>query len=145
MGIAETAGTRTAGGGSRWLPWIQIIAACLLPYANARRAGFVSDDTTLVLEQLGRTEQFNLYQAVTRPYWAAFPEAHLWRPVTSLLLEIEWRIWGNRAFWFHLVNLALHVAVTLLWYLVLRRLKIPKGLALARPCSLPSILSTPRR
>jgi tetratricopeptide (TPR) repeat protein len=113
----------------RWI-WPLLLFCSLAPYVNALRAGFVFDDQMLVVQPLAKAGPFDPIAILTAPYWVLFPEGLLWRPITSLTLNLDWRIGGGGPFSFHLVNLALHAAVTALWFLLVRRLIRRESLAL---------------
>ena len=70
------------------------------------------------------TENPNVQQGLTRESirWA-FTTKHAsnWHPLTWLSLMLDWRLFGSNAGAFHLVNLLLHVANTVLLFIVLNR------------------------
>lgn len=100
----------------------------ILPYLNALRAGFVFDDRYLVSTHPAVQGSFSVGKVFTSPYWGEMQGAMLWRPVTTLSFAIDQRIGGGGTVWFHLVNLFLHAAVTVLWALLVRRLTGRAGL-----------------
>ncbi len=120
--------------GTAGLAWIAVALGAILPYLNALRAGFVFDDQILVVEQLSKLGPFRPFATLARPYWTALSDGNLWRPITTLSLELDWRLSGGSPVWFHLVNLILHTAVTLLLFgLLLRLLRGLPGGPLGRP------------
>ncbi len=61
------------------------------------------------------------HEYLTTDYFAGAVD-NLWRPLTSISYAVEWWLHGERAWPFHLVNLLLHAAVTLLVAKLGRRL-----------------------
>jgi tetratricopeptide (TPR) repeat protein len=56
--------------------------------------------------------------------WWAFTHSHSsnWHPLTTITLMLEYQIFGLSARWFHLTNVGLHVANSILLFLVLQRM-----------------------
>ncbi len=106
-----------------------LAALAILPYLNALHAGLVFDDRYLASSHPAMQGTFSLVKVLTSPYWGEVKEAMLWRPVTTFSLAVDQRIGGGAASWFHLINLILHAAVTVLWALLVRRLTGRAGLA----------------
>jgi protein O-mannosyl-transferase len=93
-----------------------LLAVVILVYANALRNGFTLDD--------------NIY-IVTNPMVTHFsirglfePTAYnnVFRPLMFGSFALNWAIEGARPFGYHVLDLLLHAAVTLLLYLVLKKL-----------------------
>jgi tetratricopeptide (TPR) repeat protein len=110
-----------------WVPWV-LFALAVLAYLPTLRNGFIWDDDTLI----------------TRNAWVTHPNAlrglvGIWTgegspdyfPLTSTTFWVEWHLWGNWAAGFHLVNVLLHAAATVLFWKVLTRLGLPASGALA--------------
>jgi protein O-mannosyl-transferase len=93
-----------------------LLAAVAAVYANSLFNGFALDDELYIL----RNPQ------VTAPTIGLLlhpnPATSVFRPVTFATLAGNWAVAGYRPFGYHLVNLLLHAAVTLLVLLVLRQL-----------------------
>lgn len=100
-----------------------LLAVVILIYANALRNGFTLDD--------------NIY-IVTNPVVTHFsirglfqPTAYnnVFRPLLFGSFALNWAIEGTRPFGYHVFDLLLHAAVTLLLYFVLKKLleSIPQG------------------
>ena len=85
-------------------------------YANTLRNGFAYDDFTFVLGNA----------TVTSPTLSGFltlsQRGNLFRPVTFASFALNWALGHAYAVGYHLVNLLLHAAVTVLLYLLLRKL-----------------------
>lgn len=92
-------------------------------YANSLANGFALDDQAIIetneevhgLEHLG--------EAVTGAYWPGdVPARGMYRPLVLATYTVDWEIGGGSPFVFHLVNVLLHAAVTVLVLLLLLRL-----------------------
>jgi Flp pilus assembly protein TadD len=95
-----------------------LVAVTLIAYLPVWRAGFIMDDNDWVGSSLMRQAD-GLYR-----YWCT-TEAPDYFPVTSSMMWLEWRLWGEHPLGYHLVNVLLHALSAVLWWRVLRRLKIP--------------------
>jgi protein O-mannosyl-transferase len=91
-----------------------LLAAAMLVYANTLLNSFTYDDFPFVLNNL----------AVRNPSLKGFFEptaiGNIFRPVSFASFSLNWVLGGVHAAGYHLVNLLLHAAVTLMLYLVLR-------------------------
>jgi protein O-mannosyl-transferase len=106
---------------SRWWP-LAISVAAFVAYLPALRAGFVFDDHVLV-------EGNRFLRGPLTGLWLTSSSPDFW-PLTWTALWAEWRLFGEQAFAYHLVNVALHAGVAVLFFVVLRRLGV-RGAALA--------------
>ncbi len=103
----------------RFLPAALIVGAALLACAPVFHAGFVWDDNNfLTANRLIRAPD-GLY----RFWFTAAPSDYF--PLTSSLLWFEWRLWGQNAAGYHVVNVLLHAVSAVLLWRVLLRLKAP--------------------
>ncbi len=117
-------------------PWL-LAAAVLLVYANSWSNPFILDDATHILQNRRIGEWKNWTEIFREPFFL-FPEAGLaqyYRPLTKLTYKVEWLLFGDRPFGYHLVNTLLHALNTILLYLVCRRLG-----ARARPAFLAALI-----
>lgn len=114
--------------------WFALIALAVLIFSPALRGPYIWDDNEM------------LTAAVRSPGGLA----SIWRgdqvdylPVTSSVLWLEWRAWGDNPFGYRLINILLHGAnAALLWH-ILKRLKIPGALvAAAILCAHPVCVET---
>lgn len=106
-----------------------LIAASILPFLNGLTGDFVFDDEWLVAEHPAVQGPFDLGKILTAQYWGDVQGALLWRPVTTLSFAVDRAIGGGGVIWFHMVNILIHAAVTILWFGLIRRLSGRANLA----------------
>jgi protein O-mannosyl-transferase len=106
-----------------------LCAAAVLPYLSALPGGFVFDDQSIVAKHPAVTGPFSLSHVLSARLLAGQPQA-LWRPLTTLSYALDWRIGSGSPLWFHVVNILLHAANTLLLAWIVRRLFRSETLAL---------------
>jgi len=99
-------------------------AAVVAAYWPALRGGFIWDDDAHVT-RLDLRPLHGLWRI-----WSEPGATQQYYPVLHSAFWLEHRLWGDSALGYHLLNVALHLAATLLLYRVLRRLAVP-GAALA--------------
>lgn len=101
-----------------------LIAVCALAavvYLNSLGNGFAFDDVQIIQDNPRVHGIENIAAAVTGPYWSGVPSHEgLYRPLALATFAIDWEIGGGHPFPFHLTNVALHVLVTALLFLVIR-------------------------
>ncbi|HXI85506.1 MAG TPA: glycosyltransferase family 39 protein [Verrucomicrobiae bacterium] len=118
--MSETAGATAAKSWKSSLGGAAvIILLTMLTYLPVMRGGFFWDDYVLVTDNQMVKAPGGLYR-----FWFT-TEAPDYYPLTSSLLWLEWRAWGNNAPGYHLINVLLHAVSAVLVWLVLRRLRIP--------------------
>jgi hypothetical protein len=95
---------------------VSVLAVTLVVYGNSLLNGFALDDNLYVLSN----------PQVTNPSIKGLFEAtqynNVFRPIMFGSFALDWAVGGSHPIVYHAVNLLLHVGVTLLLYLVLRRL-----------------------
>lgn len=130
-GEGAAAGPPGAGGGGngRWFTLPRPLASaalCLLvavSYFPATLAGFVWDD--VVLTMAGAIHRWSgLLDLWFAPRTLTDFEGHYW-PLLYTTFWLEHKLWGLAPLGYHLVNLLLHAAVTLLLWRLLLRLEVP--------------------
>jgi tetratricopeptide (TPR) repeat protein len=99
-----------------------MLTVAMLIYANTLQHSFVFDDEIYITgnRQVTHPSLRLLFSAVTNNHF---------RPLTFAAFVLETRIGGWQPFVFHLISILLHAAVTLLLYLVVRKLfeSVPKA------------------
>jgi hypothetical protein len=104
-------------------PPILVVLAALIVYANALANGFALDDNFIVQTNTRVHDLANVRAIWLTPYWPFFgTELGLYRPLAIFGYAIQWAIAGNTPWLFHAGNLVLHASVSLLAFLLLRRL-----------------------
>ena len=95
------------------------IAACLV-YAGAVGNGWALDDHPVIERNPAAHSVAAALDAAFSPYWPPEGElsAGLYRPFTVFTYGVDWALSGGRPWWFHLVNVLLHAAVSGLLVLV---------------------------
>ncbi|MDD9860169.1 MAG: tetratricopeptide repeat protein [Nitrospira sp.] len=97
-----------------------LVAVCYYP---ATQGGFVWDDSLLMRAKPIQSPS-GLWQVWFEPSTIDGNEAHYW-PVLYTLFWLEHRLWGFTPAGFHIVNVLLHLGVTLLLWRLLLRLAVP--------------------
>jgi protein O-mannosyl-transferase len=89
-------------------------------HLNALANGWAVDDVQIIQNNPFVHGLGGIRPLLLGSYWPASDE--LYRPVALLSYAADWALFGDQPFWFHLHNVLLHVAVTLLVFAFLRRL-----------------------
>jgi len=103
-----------------------LVAVCYYP---ATQGGFVWDDSLLMRAKPIQSPS-GLWQVWFEPSTIDGNEAHYW-PVLYTLFWLEHRLWGFTPAGFHIVNVLLHLGVTLLLWRLLLRLAVPGAWVMA--------------
>ncbi|HSH75687.1 MAG TPA: hypothetical protein VLA09_08400 [Longimicrobiales bacterium] len=101
-------------------------------YANSLRNGFAYDDSHIVVSNPAIQSLETLPEALTTPYWPTDfgRELGLWRPVTTGVLGLLYAAGGGSPLAFHVANVLLHAAVSVLVLLICAALMpLPASLA----------------
>ncbi len=130
----KTRVARAAAPGNRKPSWarlfrgkdaLYLLALCLaviVPYVPAMQAGFVWDDR-IFLEAGAVRDVSGIWQIWFSPS-VIENESHFW-PLVYTTFWLEHKLWGFEPLGFHLVNIALHLANTLLVWRLMVRLAVP--------------------
>ena len=100
-----------------------LVLATLLAYQPVWHAGFIFDDDAFLVDNPLIKAGDGLYR-----FWCttAAPD---YFPLTSTSLWLEWRLWGNHPLGYHLVNVLLHAASSVLLWRVLAQAEDSGGVA----------------
>ncbi len=106
--------------------WLGVLAgvalialAAFFAYLPSLSGGFVLDDNKLLTDNRYIKAADGLYH-----FWCTTAVADYW-PVSNTSLWLEWRLWGMNSTGYHVTNLILHIAASLLIWIILRKLAIP--------------------
>ncbi len=104
---------------NRRLAVLLLLLAVVAAYWNSLSAGFVWDDHYLIVQKgqffsdpgnaLAILKTADNAQAVKTPYY---------RPLSILTFMMDYHLWGQNPFWYHLENLLLHAVCVLVFYLL---------------------------
>lgn len=106
-----------------------LAAACGVAYFGSPANGFVLDDHPIILGNPMVTDASRMTDAFFQPYQGDDRNDLLYRPLTTLSLSVQWALHGPAAWAFHAVNVLLHVAATILAWLLARALLPSRPLA----------------
>ncbi len=109
-----------------------------LAFANTFYNGFAFDDERLIVKNRFIKQWRQIPTLFTTPYWAgaregeegAKPQGTLYRPLVLLTFALNYGLGGVNPFGYHLLNLLLHFAVSLILYNLARQLGLSWGAAL---------------
>jgi len=96
-----------------------IVLLTVVVYIPAMRGGFIWDDDHLITGNRMVKASDGLYR-----FWFT-TESPDYYPLTWSLWWLEWRLWGNNAVGYHILNVLLHAINAVLVWTILRHLKIP--------------------
>jgi tetratricopeptide (TPR) repeat protein len=102
-----------------------IIVVSFAVYANALGNGFVYDDDTQVLQNRWIKDIRYLPDMFSKNVWGFDPEhdvTNYYRPLMHIIYMIEYHVFGLSPWGFHLVNILFHIAVSIMVFIIARRL-----------------------
>ena len=100
----------------RWIPFILMVAA-VAAYANSFRVPFLYDDANAIVTNPHVRRLWPIWYAASAP-----PQSTVaGRPVVSLTLALNYAVSGLNVWSYHIFNLLLHLANTLLLFGIARR------------------------
>jgi tetratricopeptide (TPR) repeat protein len=99
-----------------------VVLVGITVYANSLLNGFALDDNFIVLGNPNVHSPESLRDIWLTPYWPfAGVELGLYRPGVIFLYAVQWLVGGGAAWVFHATSIALHAAVSVLVFVLLRR------------------------
>jgi len=96
---------------------LALVALVVICYANSIGNAFVFDDLQVVLIDGRPTSFSHLMRMLTSSY----------RPIRNLSYALDFGIWGASPFGFHLTNIIIHAANTVLVFWLVRRISSNRG------------------
>lgn len=121
---------------SEFRPLVLLALVGFVVFANTLGGDFVYDDTRQILRN-PLIQDPELYgKALTSDVWAfkgdgTIAASNYYRPTFVAWLILNFKIFGTNAFGWHLGSVLLHILVSLLGYLLLRRWNVPAKLSFA--------------
>jgi tetratricopeptide (TPR) repeat protein len=97
-----------------------LVAMIFTAYAPALFAGFIWDDPDYIINNQTLRSLHGLWQIWTAP--TSLPQ---WYPLVHTTFWLEYHLWGLHPVGYHIVNIFLHAAGTLLLWRLLIRLAVP--------------------
>ena len=112
-------------------PWLLLSALIIICYANSLSGPFLWDDLRTVVENpvIRGTENIPLVFQ-TSVFGTPMDATKFYRPLVTLSLFINYTIGGLNPLNYHITNILLHIANTLLVFAILKRLKLTETRAL---------------
>ena len=104
-----------------WLPAYLAAALAIALYAHTLAGTWIYDDVFHARED-PRLRDVHLWQLYFTEGYAPGGADHLWRPLVSLSYAVQWKLTGDRAWPFHLINILLHAGASALVAELTRRL-----------------------
>jgi tetratricopeptide (TPR) repeat protein len=102
------------------IPAAVIVVAVMLAYLPALQGDFIWDDPKYVSENPILRDPDGLSRI-----WTELGATVQYYPLVFTAFWLEYRIWGLDTFGYHLINVLLHAASSILLWRVLRRLSVP--------------------
>jgi Flp pilus assembly protein TadD len=115
---------------SRKYAVLLVSLAAILPFLNSLPGDFVWDDRTLILQDYKIQHPGYFSRFFLSDYFAHADEEikyGYYRPLLSLSFMADFLLWQDRPFGYHLTNVLLHGAVSLLVFLLLSRVFRRRG------------------
>jgi protein O-mannosyl-transferase len=117
--VASRKSKSSAARPSRFLPFAcgGLVLLCLLTFANSLGGEFLNWDDDSLVTQNPHIRSLS-GEAIGRMF--SEPIGYTYQPLRLLSYAIDYRLWGDKPFGYHVVNLLLHCAATVLLFLALR-------------------------
>lgn len=107
----------------RSMPVLLLVGAACIVYINSLTNGFALDDVAIIRDNPNVHDLYDWRSIWLKPYWPYFGvEMGLWRPFALFAYAVQWTLGGGTPLIFHAVNILLHALVTVLTFLLLKRL-----------------------
>lgn len=118
----------------KWI--VPIVAVCVIVFANSLTGEFVYDDMRQILRNSLIQDNSLMGKALTSDVWAfkgdgSVAASNYWRPTFTAWHILNYRLFGQNPFGWHVTNLLLHSGVCVMVYALLRRWAISAMVAFA--------------
>ena len=115
---------RPSSGSHQELYWILAVAtAAVLVYLNAFGHDFVLDDTRIIGDNLRIRSLGNIPELFRSSYWGIGGAQSLYRPLVLASYALNYSVHGLSTYGFTAVNVAIHAAVSVLLFALVRTLR----------------------
>jgi tetratricopeptide (TPR) repeat protein len=112
---------RRAAGGRAGIYWaLAVGVSAVVVYLNALGNDFVLDDTRLIRDNLRIRSLANIPHLFVSSYWDLIGPQALYRPVVLATYAVNYAVHGLSTYGYAAVNIALHSAVSLLLFALVR-------------------------
>lgn len=101
---------------------LALIILVFITFFPALKAQYIWDDNDVLIENDLLKSVAGLWNIWTKP--SVIPQGHYW-PVLYTNFWLEYQLFGNNPFGYHLINILMHGVCCIFLYLLLKRLKIP--------------------
>jgi tetratricopeptide (TPR) repeat protein len=100
-----------------------IALVAIAVYINSLSNGFAYDDV-YIIQNNSRVHDLSAWRNIwLKPYWPFMgTDLGIYRPFAIFIYAVQWAISGGEAWFFHLVNIAMHAVATVLAFYLLERL-----------------------
>jgi Flp pilus assembly protein TadD len=115
---AERPGPRLRTARPLRLALLLVAIVAVAAFATSLGNGFAYDDDVIIVDNPRVTAPASIGTIFTSPYWGSRERGGLYRPVATLSYAWNHRLHGLEPFGYHLVNVLLHAAVSVLLVLV---------------------------
>jgi Tfp pilus assembly protein PilF len=107
-----------------------VAGVAIAVYANSLGGALLYDDVNAITDN-ARVVDGDLYGILTTPSWWGDQRNRLWRPLTTLTFALQHALHGLAPLGYHVGNVALHAAVSVLVLVVLAAAEVGPGTAFA--------------
>ncbi|MBA7686547.1 hypothetical protein ES703_94997 [subsurface metagenome] len=107
----------------RWVGVVSIIFLSLVIYSNTFKNEFVYDDTAFIQENnsIRKLDDISRFFTSVKSF-SAKGDFFIYRPLSTLTFALDYRLWGLKPNWFHILNVLFHVLNGILIYLLMNAL-----------------------
>ena len=113
-----------------WIVLLGVLVTVLAVYANGLNGDFCYDENLVILRNDNVQDPDRILSLWSDTYWGSSVESSLdsrgWRPLTIFTFHVNARLGGKDPFGFHLANVILHALASILLFLSLVRLRLPR-------------------
>ena len=94
-----------------WLPALLVVAVAIAASASGLGNGFAYDDVPIIVENARVHDLSEAWRLFGQPYWPPPWSGAVYRPLTLLLVAVQWAVGGGSPLLFHVTSILLYAAV----------------------------------